>query len=79
MRHLVTPSDTQDAMKTAAMKLLQGLDVVAVSYPGFTAEEEGDDADCLVDTDFCVQKVFCAPSPSTMCSVWTVEPSATAV
>ena len=35
-------------------KLFQGLVVAAVSNPGFTAVEEGGDADRLVDTDFCV-------------------------
>lgn len=65
MRYLVTPSNTQDVMKTAYMKLLQGPDVAAVNYPGFIAVEEGGDADCLVDTDFCVQiKVFCSERPS---------------
>lgn len=87
MRHLVTPSNIQDAMKTAYMKLLQGPDVAALSYPGFTAVEEDGDADCLVDTDFCVQiNVFVLKDPvpqppkgkfmSTTCSVWTAESSA---
>ena len=52
VRHSVTPSDSQDALETADVEVFQGLDVAAVSNPGFTAVEEGGDADRLVDADF---------------------------
>ena len=47
------------------MKLFQGLDVTAVSNPGFTAVEEGGDADCLIDRDFCASvKVLVLKDPA---------------
>ena len=46
------PSDSQDALQTADVEVFQGLDVAAVSNPGFTAVEEGGDADRLVEADF---------------------------
>ena len=39
--------------------------MAAVSNPGFTAVEEGGDADCLVDTDFCLKiKVLVLKNPA---------------
>lgn len=64
VRHSVTPSDSQDALETADVEVFQGLDVAAVSNPCFTAVEEGGDADCLVDTYFCVEmKVLVLKNP----------------
>lgn len=63
VRHSVTPSDSQDALETADVEVFQGL-VAAVSNPWFTAVEEGDDADCLVDAYFCVEmKVLVLKNP----------------
>lgn len=64
MRHSVTPSDSKDALQTADVELLQGLDVTAVGNPGFIAVEEGGDADCLVDKRFfCLDEGFCSEKP----------------
>jgi len=63
-RHSVMPSDSQDVLETADVEVFQGPDVVAVSNPGFTAVEEGGDADSLVDADFCVEmKVLILKNP----------------
>ena len=62
--HSVMPGDSQVALQTADVKVFQGLDVAAVSNPGFTAVEEGGDADRLVDTDFCIEmKVLILKNP----------------
>ncbi len=55
VRHTVTPGDPQDALQTADVELLQGLDMTAVGYPGLTAVEEGGNADCLIHSYFCMQ------------------------
>lgn len=51
MRYSVLPGDPQNTLQAANVEMLHGLDVSAVSDPGFTTVEEGGDADSLVDTD----------------------------
>ena len=50
MRHTITLGNSQDALKAVYVEAVQGLDEAAVSYPSFTAVEEGN-ADGLVDAD----------------------------
>lgn len=48
------PSDSQNVLKTSDERGHQRVHKVSVGDPGFTAAEEGGDADGLPDGYFCV-------------------------
>lgn len=77
MRHTITPGDSQNALKAMNMEVFQELDVAPVSYPSFTALEEGGNADGSVDADLCAEilvlKDWSLPKVADACwiQLWT--------
>ncbi len=53
VKHMIMPGNSQNMLERAYVKALQGLDMMAVGYPSFTAREGDGGTDCLVYGDLC--------------------------